>query len=83
MSSPENNAGRDLIGREIEFRILRFAPDKDKRPYFQSFRIVLEQGMTVLDALMHIKETQDPTLNYRKSCRMGICGGPKVSCAAR
>jgi succinate dehydrogenase / fumarate reductase, iron-sulfur subunit len=32
---------------------------------------------TVLDALIKIKETMDPSLSFRYSCRMGICG----SCA--
>ena len=79
---------KKYVGKEVEFRLLRFAPDKDRAPYFQSFRIKLAQGMTVLDALMRIKETQDPTLSYRKSCRMGICGScamqvngfPKLTC---
>ena len=31
----------------------------------------------VLDALIKIKDTQDPTLTFRRSCREGICG----SCA--
>ncbi len=63
--------------KEMTFRIMRYDPDKDAKPYFQQYKIKLQHGMTILDALMHIKETQDPTLSYRKSCRMGICG----SCA--
>jgi succinate dehydrogenase / fumarate reductase iron-sulfur subunit len=31
----------------------------------------------VLDALIHIKNTIDPTLTFRRSCREGVCG----SCA--
>jgi succinate dehydrogenase (ubiquinone) iron-sulfur subunit len=31
----------------------------------------------VLDALIKIKNEQDPTLTFRRSCREGICG----SCA--
>jgi len=31
----------------------------------------------ILDALIKIKEEQDPTLTFRRSCREGICG----SCA--
>ncbi len=69
--------GFDVEGREALFRIQRFDPERDRRPRHQEYRLVLEQGMTVLDALMRIKETQDPTLSYRKSCRMGVCG----SCA--
>ena len=77
MPSSENKSKASRYGSEIEFKVLRFNPEKDQRPYYQNYRLVLERGMTVLDALMHLKETQDPTLSYRKSCRMGICG----SCA--
>ena len=34
-------------------------------------------GMMVLDALIKIKNEQDPSLVFRRSCREGICG----SCA--
>ena len=34
-------------------------------------------GPMVLDALIKIKNEQDPTLTFRRSCREGICG----SCA--
>jgi succinate dehydrogenase / fumarate reductase iron-sulfur subunit len=77
MSLTENKSKTDRFGKEIKFRVLRFNPEKDERPYYQNYRLTLERGMTVLDALMELKETQDPTLSYRKSCRMGICG----SCA--
>lgn len=68
---------KNLFGKPITFKILRFNPDKDRKPYYKSYQITLQRGMTVLDGLMHIKENQDSTLSYRKSCRMGICG----SCA--
>lgn len=77
MTSQDKKIEKDYEGREMTFRIQRFDPDRDSKPYFQEYRIKLKHGMTILDALMHIKETQDPTLSYRKSCRMGICG----SCA--
>jgi ferredoxin len=34
-------------------------------------------SLQVLDALLKIKNEQDPTLTFRRSCREGICG----SCA--
>ncbi|HUU27218.1 MAG TPA: succinate dehydrogenase iron-sulfur subunit [archaeon] len=77
MLATESKDNISQKGQEVQIKILRFDPDKDKTPYFQSYRLKHERGMTVLDALMLIKETQDPTLSYRKSCRMGICG----SCA--
>jgi len=63
--------------KEMTFHIRRFDPEKDERPHWQSYTLVVEHGMTVLDALHRIKETLDQTLVYRYSCRMGICG----SCA--
>jgi len=44
----------------------------------QSYDINLNEcGPMVLDALIKIKNEQDPTLTFRRSCREGICG----SCA--
>ena len=38
------------------------------------YPIAYEAGMTVLDGLWKVKETIDPTLAWRASCRMGVCG---------
>jgi len=65
------------FGKPVTFKILRYDPEKDDKPFYKTYQFILERGMTILDGLMHIKETQDSTLSYRKSCRMGICG----SCA--
>lgn len=44
----------------------------------QSYKIDLNQcGPMVLDALLKVKNEQDATLTFRRSCREGICG----SCA--
>lgn len=60
--------------KEIKFKIFRFDPSKDKKPYFKEYSVPVKEGMTVLDALIYIKENLDPTLSMRYSCRMGICG---------
>lgn len=36
-------------------------------------------GPMVLDALIKIKNEQDPTLTFRRSCREGICGSCAMS----
>lgn len=59
------------------FKIFRFNPDVDKKPYYQTYEVDVQPGWTVLDALGHIKGYMDGTLTYRRSCRHGICG----SCA--
>ena len=62
------------ILKDVEFEVLRFHPDKDDKPYMQKYSVPVVKGMTVLDGLNWIKEHEDPTLSWRSSCRMGICG---------
>jgi len=59
------------------FKVFRFNPDKDALPYFQEYKIPESKKMTVLEGLYYILENLDPTLAFRSSCRMGVCG----SCA--
>jgi succinate dehydrogenase / fumarate reductase iron-sulfur subunit len=61
----------------INLKIQRFTPEVDKKPYFKDYEVVFSEAMTVLDALIKVKEELDGTLSFRASCRMGICG----SCA--
>lgn len=56
------------------FRVRRFDPEKDAKPYYQDFTVPVPQGMVVLDGLWYIKENLDPSLAWRSSCRMGVCG---------
>ena len=61
-----------------EFRIYRWDPDNGGNPRMDTFYIDrASSGPMVLDALIKIKNEQDPTLAFRRSCREGICG----SCA--
>lgn len=65
------------LWREIVVYLRRFNPERDQKPHWQRYVLPVDYGMTVLDGLHRIKETQDPTLAFRFSCRMGVCG----SCA--
>ncbi|MGE0004560.1 MAG: succinate dehydrogenase iron-sulfur subunit [Parvibaculaceae bacterium] len=61
-----------------EFRIYRWSPDDHRNPRLDTYHVDLETcGPMVLDALIKIKNEQDATLTFRRSCREGICG----SCA--
>jgi fumarate reductase iron-sulfur subunit len=44
---------------------------------FQTFDVPRQPSQTVLDVVTYIQRTLDPTLAYRFSCRVGMCG----SCA--
>jgi succinate dehydrogenase / fumarate reductase, iron-sulfur subunit len=46
---------------------------------FDSFEVEAQAGETLLDALLRIKATQDPSLAIRHSCMHGSCG----SCGVR
>ena len=60
------------------FRIYRYNPEVNAKPYYQTYKINTEEcGPMVLDALIKIKNEIDQTLTFRRSCREGICG----SCA--
>jgi len=61
---------------EVTFKIRRF---NGKESYWDEFKVPVRRGMTVLEGLYYIKENIDPTLSFRASCRMGVCG----SCAVR
>uniref|UniRef100_Q9ZZR2 Succinate dehydrogenase [ubiquinone] iron-sulfur subunit, mitochondrial n=1 Tax=Cyanidioschyzon merolae (strain NIES-3377 / 10D) TaxID=280699 RepID=Q9ZZR2_CYAM1 len=60
------------------FRIYRWNPSIMKNPWINSYIVSMNNcGPIVLDALIKIKNEQDSTLTFRRSCREGICG----SCA--
>jgi len=61
-------------GRTTTFRLFRFDPDKGLATSITEYTLSVPRGMTVLDALIRIKEEQDNTLSFRCSCRMGVCG---------
>ena len=62
-----------------EFRVYRWNPDDGgANPRLDTYFVDLDDcGPMVLDALIWIKNTVDPTLTFRRSCREGVCG----SCA--
>ncbi len=61
------------------FEIYRYDPDKDAKPYMQTFEIELEgTERMLLDALMKLKKVDD-SISYRRSCREGVCGSDAMN----
>ena len=58
----------------VKVKIRRFNPEKDRRPYWSEFKVEAQPMERVLDVLQRIKENQDGTLTYRRSCAHGVCG---------
>ena len=66
------------INKFKNFKIYRYNPETDQKSQMQVYKIDMNScGPMVLDALNKIKNEQDSSLTFRRSCREGICG----SCA--
>jgi len=57
-----------------QFKIFRFDPDRDEKPYFRNYDLEVKATEKILDCLNRIRWEQDPTLAYRMSCAHGVCG---------
>ncbi len=56
---------------KVKVKIKRFDGEKS---YISTYDIEIEERTTILDVLMKIKDTNDPTLSFRVQCRAAICG---------
>jgi succinate dehydrogenase / fumarate reductase iron-sulfur subunit len=59
---------------KITLQIQRYNPENDKQPHFKDYQVEVQPTDRVLDALMQVKNYQDGTLAFRKSCAHGVCG---------
>jgi fumarate reductase iron-sulfur subunit len=65
-------------GQMLKISAMRYNPaDPASVPHMQTYEIEQSEGMTLFMALMEIRETLDPSLQFDFVCRAGICG----SCA--
>lgn len=75
-------------GDAVTVRVARYDPDRDRSLRWQEWQAPWEAGLTVLELLFRVKETQDGTLTFRAACRMGVCGScgmhingkPRLAC---
>jgi len=73
----------------ITLEVMRYRPEQETEPSFQSYEVPFHEDWVVLDALNYIKDRLDGSLSYRWSCRMGVCGScgmmvngePQLTCA--
>jgi len=74
--------------RQIQIECLRYDPERDAEPRWQSWQVPFSDDMSVLQGLQYIKDHLDGSLSFRWSCRMAICGScglmldgvPQLSC---
>lgn len=73
-----NNVIKFNANDYISYRIYRYDPSIDNKPWIQSWHINANNlHPMLLDSLFFIKNNKDESLSFRRSCREGICG----SCA--
>src|SRR5215203_587317 len=60
---------------QVDVRILRFDPERDKKQHWETYRVECDPKMDrALDLLHRIKYEQDGSLTFRRSCAHGVCG---------
>ncbi|EZQ11146.1 MULTISPECIES: succinate dehydrogenase/fumarate reductase iron-sulfur subunit [Acidianus] len=68
-----------LEEQEITVKIKRFS--KEKGSWWQEYRLKVDRFTQMTEVLRRIKTEQDPTISYRASCHMAVCGscGMKIN----
>jgi succinate dehydrogenase / fumarate reductase iron-sulfur subunit len=59
---------------QVDLRILRFDPERDAAPHWERYAVEAEPMDRVLTLLHAVKDHQDGTLTFRRSCGHGVCG---------
>ena len=70
--------------RVKNFRVYRYDPEAGGNPTWDIYEVDVDAcGPMVLDVLIHIKNTMDSTLTFRRSCREGVCGSCAMNVGGR
>jgi succinate dehydrogenase / fumarate reductase iron-sulfur subunit len=66
---------------EYTLKVRRYQPESGKGPYWEEFKVELEESLSVLDGILQAKDRDDGSLAVRCSCRAAICGscGVKIN----
>ncbi|WP_028450889.1 MULTISPECIES: succinate dehydrogenase iron-sulfur subunit [Chitinibacter] len=69
-----------MTTQTVKFRIYRYDPDKDAKPYMQDISVEVDPSTErkLLDALVKLKVV-DESLSFRRSCREGVCGSDAMN----
>ncbi|GGI88930.1 succinate dehydrogenase iron-sulfur subunit [Legionella impletisoli] len=62
--------------KNLTLSIYRYNPSQDDKPYMKDYEISVpaKSDPMLLTLLERLKNEQDPTLSFRRSCREGVCG---------
>ena len=72
-----------MTTRTLQFKIYRYDPDKDQKPYMQDITVEVDStDRKLLDALVKLK-AKDDSIAFRRSCREGVCGSDALNINGR
>jgi len=64
---------------KVTFKVFRFNPEADARPYWAEYTLEARGSDRILDVIHHLKWEVDGTLSFRRSCAHGICGSDAMT----
>jgi succinate dehydrogenase / fumarate reductase, iron-sulfur subunit len=67
--------------KRITFSIYRYNPEIDAKPYMKEYALEIDddKDMMLLQALGILKNEQDETISFRRSCGEGVCGSDAMN----
>lgn len=65
-----------MADRMVKVKVFRFDPSVDGGPWYRTYEVPFEEGMTAMNALDYIYEHLDGSLAYydHAACSLGVCG---------
>lgn len=63
-----------MAERKMQVEVMRYDPDRDTAPRYETYAVDCDPDWVVLDALNKIKDDLDDSLSFRWSCHMAVCG---------
>src|SRR4051794_2833289 len=66
---------------EFNLKIRRYLPESGEAPFWQEYKVDLDEHRSVLEGILQVRAEQDGTVGIRCSCRAAICGscGVKIN----
>ena len=64
---------------KIKLKVFRYNPDKDDKPYYKDYEVVVENRSTKVLTAIELIRKKDSTLSVRRSCREGVCGSDAMN----
>ena len=84
VTAGRHHAAPEGHGATKTFKVYRYDPDDAANPRWDTYEVDVDAcGPMVLDVLIHIKNTMDPSLTFRRSCREGVCGSCAMNIGGR